>query len=295
MQFYFLEKMPMFDGLYQIMKVEHTITPNDMTTSFEGMRMRFNPGSDHFSIPPITLGTLQAMLDERPRNQPSEIEANIQGESYKQSLDYERNSTDNVVNLQDLSAQYENGRLPESVLTESAFMASGGYIGSNKAPIKYKLIKEAANSIDQLMSAFKTASFVGKQKMWIKDGYRTYEEQVFLKQKLGGQAATPGKSNHGWAIAVDFWWGMPTKFRMNADLKKASFTHPNYKWLHDNAYRFGWINPSSLRDGGGLEEWWHWEYHGEQEQPIIFLAEYAEPFDFSFVPTLREKGATFVT
>lgn len=68
MQFYFLEKMPLFDGLYQIMKVEHTITPNNMNTSFEGIRMRFNPGSGYFSIPPITLDTLQKTLEERPRD-----------------------------------------------------------------------------------------------------------------------------------------------------------------------------------------------------------------------------------
>jgi hypothetical protein len=70
MQFYFLEKMPLFDGLYQIMKVDHTITPNDMTTSIEGIRMRFNPGSGYFSIPPVTLGTLQSLLDQRPRTNP---------------------------------------------------------------------------------------------------------------------------------------------------------------------------------------------------------------------------------
>lgn len=70
MQFYFLEKMPMFDGLYQIMRVEHTIEPNNMNTTFEGIRMRFNPGSGYFSIPPITLGTLQHLLDERPRSNP---------------------------------------------------------------------------------------------------------------------------------------------------------------------------------------------------------------------------------
>ena len=66
MQFYFLEKMPLFDGLYQIMKVEHSITPNNMNTTFEGIRMRFN--SEYMSIPPITLDGMQRLLEERPRN-----------------------------------------------------------------------------------------------------------------------------------------------------------------------------------------------------------------------------------
>ncbi len=81
MQFYFLEKMPLFDGLYQIMKVQHVITPNNMNTTFEGIRMRFNPGSGYFSVPPITLGTLQKLLEERPRDIqiPDNLIANADG------------------------------------------------------------------------------------------------------------------------------------------------------------------------------------------------------------------------
>lgn len=33
--------------------------------------------------------------------------------------------------------------------------------------------------------------------------YRTYQQQVYMKGVYGSNAATPGTSNHGWALAVD--------------------------------------------------------------------------------------------
>lgn len=59
MQFFFLDSLPLFNGLYQIMKVKHTIKPNDMTTSAEGIRMRMDFQTGEFGgVPPITLETL---------------------------------------------------------------------------------------------------------------------------------------------------------------------------------------------------------------------------------------------
>lgn len=61
MQFFFLENSPLFGGLYQIMKVKHSITPNDMKTTATGIRMRFN--DSYGSIPPITLETFESLGD----------------------------------------------------------------------------------------------------------------------------------------------------------------------------------------------------------------------------------------
>ena len=57
MQFFFLENSPLFGGLYQVMKVKHSIKPNNMVTNVEGIRMRFSPGTGYGSIKPITLET----------------------------------------------------------------------------------------------------------------------------------------------------------------------------------------------------------------------------------------------
>ena len=58
MQYFYLNSIPLFDGLYQIKTVKHNITPNSMTTTAEGMRMRMSMG-EASSIRPITLETFE--------------------------------------------------------------------------------------------------------------------------------------------------------------------------------------------------------------------------------------------
>lgn len=58
MQYFYLNSVPLFNGLYQIIKVNHSITPNNMTTKAQGVRMRFAPGNSG-GIQPITLETFE--------------------------------------------------------------------------------------------------------------------------------------------------------------------------------------------------------------------------------------------
>lgn len=68
MQYFFLENMPLFDGLYWILNVKHNISPNTMSTTFDGIRMRFDSSSGYGGIKPITLEILQDLLSERRAN-----------------------------------------------------------------------------------------------------------------------------------------------------------------------------------------------------------------------------------
>ncbi len=71
LQFFGVSKLPLFNGLYQILKVEHNISNNNMTTSFEGIKLMYN--NNKFSgIPPITLDELKntaANINESNQNQ----------------------------------------------------------------------------------------------------------------------------------------------------------------------------------------------------------------------------------
>ncbi len=72
MQFFFIENLPLFNGLYQILNVKHSIeAPSNMTTSVDGIRMRFNPGSGYGGILPITLETLANTYSEYYSNNPN--------------------------------------------------------------------------------------------------------------------------------------------------------------------------------------------------------------------------------
>lgn len=79
-----------------------------------------------------------------------------------------------------------------------------------------------------------------------RSGFRTNEEQATLYRKYlngtGNKAAKPGYSNHQGGISVDV---------MNA----GTYTTPTYRWMRDNASRFGFVN-----DVRG--EPWHWTFRG---------------------------------
>lgn len=84
----------------------------------------------------------------------------------------------------------------------------------------------------------------------ITDSYRTYEEQVKVKAEKGWLAATPGTSNHGWALALDLGGGIQF------------FGTAEHKWMVENASRFGWALPSWAQATGSKPEPWHWEFQG---------------------------------
>lgn len=61
MQYFFLEDMPMFGGLYQTMHVTHSITTNNMDTKLDGIRMRFTTDGGYGGIPPVTIQSLESL------------------------------------------------------------------------------------------------------------------------------------------------------------------------------------------------------------------------------------------
>lgn len=80
-----------------------------------------------------------------------------------------------------------------------------------------------------------------------------------------GVAAVPRTSNHGWGLAIDFRIastnsdGTPS----GNGIGISSYSSPEYIWLTNNGYQFGWSNPSEMRQGGsGPLEPWHWQYVG---------------------------------
>lgn len=76
--------------------------------------------------------------------------------------------------------------------------------------------------------------------------YRTYTQQQTAwntYQSGGNLAARPGTSNHGWGLAIDV-----------AMTRYGGFSSPNYKWLAENAPKYG------FRTGVVASEAWHIEY-----------------------------------
>lgn len=128
---------------------------------------------------------------------------------------------------------HRNGRIPASAMC--ALESAPGHM----------LRCDAQKAFDRLSHAYR-ARFGSP--ISVTDSYRDYDTQVILKRRKGRMAATPGRSNHGWALAVDLGGGI------NA------FGTAQHQWMRANAPTFGWIHPGWARQSGSLPEAWHWEF-----------------------------------
>ncbi len=128
---------------------------------------------------------------------------------------------------------HRNGRIPASAMCE--LKTAPGQL----------LRCDAQAAFDRLSFAFE-ARF--GRPISVTDAYRDYDTQVILKKRKGRLAATPGTSNHGWALAVDLGGGIN------------GFGSPEHEWMRANAPTFAWVHPSWARQSGSLPEPWHWEF-----------------------------------
>jgi LAS superfamily LD-carboxypeptidase LdcB len=111
------------------------------------------------------------------------------------------------------------------------------------------LYAPAAEAFRKMNAAFRAAR---GHDLVVNDSYRNYEGQVAAKADATAKgrplfAATPGKSKHGWGLALDLGGGMQ------------SFDSGDYKWMKANAIKFGFNHPD-FADDANTREPWHWEY-----------------------------------
>ena len=172
----------------------------------------------------------------------------------------------------------------------------------SKNPDAPYLLPDASDALDALMAAYELADFPGKQKIVFTDGYRNYDRQVKTYEenfKSGKNlAAKPGNSPHGLAIAVDMYWGVKIAMTKDYDKRPSGFKHPVYKWLLENAGKYGWFNPQKLRDDSGkMDEWWHWEYHGTSAGHPIPDSDIAARYKGSFaqedIDNIKSSGGSY--
>jgi len=274
MQYFFINKTPLFGGLYQIMKVKHTIRSNDFSTSYEGIKI-VQTSENYGGVKPITINTLRGIKVFEPQagTTPGE-QTNINS--------YYNDDAERILTL-DNNAPSEakttmktvrNGNIPEDQLTRSEILAK------NLSGDKPYLVNAAAKSFDSMISAFNKATFIGKQNIIFTDGYRSLVRQTALKKKYGKYAASPGTSVHGLGLAVDMFWGVKTKTGKSYADRPVGYKHPNYQWFHKNAWKFGWHNPPTLHDdAGSIDEFWHWEYNGKKIKPNRLPTRYSSPWN----------------
>lgn len=122
----------------------------------------------------------------------------------------------------------QNGRLDTNKLSDAD--GKGNLMWTNAAYYYQEMVKAASKDGADLT---------------IGNSYRTYDRQVTLKAQKGHMAATPGKSNHGWGMAIDFAFG-------------SNQGSTGFRWLtaHAVKFHFHWLNE---RTKSPFEPW-HWEF-----------------------------------
>lgn len=137
----------------------------------------------------------------------------------------------------------ENGRLPDSDLAPTLL---GG-----------RLRKDAADSADRMFTKFALSGLGVLQAVSPADTYRTYDQQVQARARVGDMAAVPGTSNHGWGLAADLANGMNR------------WDSPAQNWFAEHGRSFGWVTPGWADPSSPLfqkNEPWHKEYKAELDK-----------------------------
>lgn len=124
---------------------------------------------------------------------------------------------------------YSNGKIPKSALKKL-----------NVGGITHWFKPDVAASTRQMIADAKRDGV----RILFTDSYRSYADQVDVKNRKGDLAATPGKSVHGWGRAVD----------VNGEEAQA--------WMRRNGAKYGWIHPEWAKPGGSNPEAWHFEHRG---------------------------------
>jgi len=228
-------------------------------------------------------------LEERADYKPSNPSSTNNGESPNEWKNQMFEPADAPVPVGSEFSAYKSGEIPIDKMIISKYM--GKFLTGDS---RY-LIPAAAKSLDQLLDAYNSSSFKGKQAVSITDGYRTQKNQDYL-YNVSPKAPLAARivGAHGRGTAVDLWWGVRTK-PMATQRNPVGWEHPVYRWFYNNAYKFGWINPSWANDhAGSQDEWWHWEYHGPNVKQPVLSPKFSGEFDFNTGPeVIKRNGGTF--
>ncbi len=264
MMYFQLDNIPMFHGAYMITRVKHSIKPNNMSTQFTGVRIRYaeTPLVDAMDLYMSFVDSLDAAgsLGTGGGVPPAGSLAPI------------------------VRTIVENGGLNGNIASENIFYKHIPKIdGINNLKLNDDgeniMLFNAVDPLVKMLTAWvawmKTEGFAGNNGNYasITSVFRDYQKQVAIKQEYGSAAATPGTSPHGWGIALDLQFYRKDGSLIGNDKNTPSSfdvtKNPAIKWLYDNSYVYGFVLPYSLRDKAGLEEHWHFEYHGTAAKCLI--------------------------
>lgn len=194
-----------------------------------------------------------------PADVPIEPAPDIPDTPYTPEVDID--SDDSITRLINVSYPVSSSYVPANLRKVNIPSAADEY-----------LREEAASALEELYQAARNNQVY----MRIVDGYRSYSEQRDLYnyyERVHGKAYTeyvddhPGASEHQLGLAADLGW-----YNGNCELNPCIATYPQYQWLLDNSYKYGWIAryPDKKTDVTHITySPWHFRYVGKEEAEKI--------------------------
>ncbi|MDR2835834.1 MAG: M15 family metallopeptidase [Bacteroidales bacterium] len=132
----------------------------------------------------------------------------------------------------------------------------------------------------KILSALRT--FDVQKWLWEKK-FTSTKDTLNLVKEILNFSSMPGTSRHHWGTDFDVcsvelnWWNNSTEGTKT------------YKWLQENAHKFGFYQPFTAgRKTGYFEEKWHWSY---KPLAIIYLEQYANIISYKDI--FGFKGSNF--
>ena len=268
MMYFQLDNIPMFHGAYLITNVSHSITPNNMSTNFSGTRIRY-PDTPLITAYDIYMDLIETLdLAEAGTGKVSSGGGNSVNGKFAPIIV-------TIIDNGGFNGKIVAGNIKTKPLPKIQGLANSKLNNKSENQILAESVEPFVKMMDEYIKWLKDEKFAGNGGNYVSitSMFRDYDKQVAIKAAYGSAAATPGSSNHGWGIAIDLqFYNKKGEIVSNTKNTTASFkftNNPAIKWLYDNSYRFGWVFPTSLRDGNPLDEHWHIEYHGTAAKCIM--------------------------
>ena len=248
-QFFFLDRSPLFGGLYQIMSVSHSITPNNMESEIEGIRMRFN-NNNYGAVFPITKASFEMYKTKFGLTGVVSQKEQSQGAV---PIVREIKSADNITEELPIVGQPEinerNENAEGSIIDSETISGIPAYPDTYASEITLDTLLERfhpyvrnnyKNFIEDLFSSTEV------EKILITATYRTFKRSAEL-QKENSNNSSPGHSKHNYGVAMD----MNLVLSNGTQLKKDT---PKAKWLEISIDKL--CKKHNLRWGGSFSNYY---------------------------------------